>query len=251
MLHNLTLTRYIAPLREGGSLPAIVEADDLGTYVIKFTGAGQGRKALIAEIITGELARRLDLPVPELALIHLDPLIARAEPDPEIQELLRASAGLNLAMDYLPHSIGYDPTTHTTDPHLAGHILWLDAYTNNVDRTWRNPNLILWHRKPYLIDHGASLIFHHNWPGAPATLTRPYQAQDHVLINDHPDLKAADTALAPRITHDLLTEVTRLIPDQWLTDEPGFPTPDDVRTAYTDHLLARATNRAWLPELPR
>lgn len=251
MLSEITLTRYVTPLREGGSLPAITEADDLGTYVTKFIGAGQGRKALIAEIISGELARRLDLPVPGLALIHLDPLIARAEPDPEIQELLRASGGLNLAMDYLPGSIGYDPAVHTVDPGLAGRILWLDAYTNNVDRTWRNPNMILWHGHPYLIDHGASLIFHHNWPSAPTAATRPYNASDHVMSTAHPDLAAADTALAPRITPELLTAITALIPDPWLADEPGFTTPDDVRAAYTDHLLARATDRTWLPEAPR
>ncbi|TDQ46355.1 HipA family kinase [Actinorugispora endophytica] len=251
MLPEIILTRYVTPLREGGSLPAIVEADDLGTYVIKFTGAGQGRKSLIAEIVSGELARRLGLPVPELALIHLDPLIARAEPDPEIQELLRASAGLNLAMDYLPGSIGYDPAVHTVDPRLAGRVLWLDAYTNNVDRTWRNPNMLLWHGRPYLIDHGASLIFHHNWPGAAGATTRPYNAADHVLAASGPDLAAADRDLAPLVTPGLLTEVTALVPDQWLADEPGFTTPDDVRAAYTRHLLARATDRTWLPETAR
>lgn len=251
MLPEITLTRYVTPLREGGSLPAVVEADDLGTYVIKFVGAGQGRKSLIAEVVSGELARRLGLPVPDLALIHLDPLVARAEPDPEIQELLRASAGLNLAMDYLPGSIGYDPAVHSLDPDLAGRVVWFDAFTSNVDRTWRNPNLLLWHGRPYLIDHGASLIFHHNWPGTDRAVRRSYDAADHVLATARPDLAAADAALAPRITRALLTEVTALVPDQWLADEPGFATPDEVRAAYVRHLLARAADRSWLPESVR
>ncbi|RCV47287.1 aminotransferase class I and II, partial [Marinitenerispora sediminis] len=183
VLPEVTATRYVLPLREGGSLPGLVEADDLGMYVVKFIGAGQGRKTLIAEVITGELARRLGLPVPDLALVQFDPVIGRAEPDPEVQELLKASGGLNLGMDYLPGSLGFDPGTSPIDPALAGRILWLDALTNNVDRTWRNPNMLLWHGAPYLIDHGASLIFHHNWPGAAGARTRPYDATDHAAVS--------------------------------------------------------------------
>ncbi|WP_218883052.1 HipA family kinase [Spinactinospora alkalitolerans] len=218
-------------------------------YVVKFIGAGQGRKTLIAEIIAGELARRLGLPVPELALIHLDPVIGRAEPDPEVQELLKASGGLNLGMDYLPGSLGFDPLVYDTDPRLAGRILWFDALVDNVDRTWRNPNMLLWHGRPYLIDHGATLIFHHNWKGAARAVTRDYDASDHVLIDAHPDLAAADADLAPRLTPALLHEVTALVPDEWLVDEPGFDGSDAVRDAYVSHLLARANDRTWLPEV--
>ncbi|PSK93769.1 hypothetical protein CLV63_116176 [Murinocardiopsis flavida] len=248
MLTEVTATRYVTPLREGGSLPGIVEADDDGTYVAKFHGAGQGRKALIAEIISGELARRLDLPVPDLALITIDPLIARAEPDEEVQELLKASAGRNLAMDFLPRALGYDPLTHGIDPRLAGRILFFDAFVGNVDRSWRNPNMLLWHREPYLIDHGATLIFHHNWARTPAP-TKPYDASDHVMAHAHPDLAAADTDLAPRLTPALLTEAIDLVPDEWLTDEPGFTGPQHVRDAYLNHLSARAADRSWLPEV--
>ncbi|MGI5122157.1 HipA family kinase [Marinactinospora thermotolerans] len=251
MLEEITATRYVTPLREGGSLPGLVEADNLGMYVAKFIGAGQGRKTLIAEIVAGELARRLGLPVPDLALLHIDPLIGRGEPDEEVQDLLKASGGLNLGMDYLPGALGFDPLVYPIDPRLAGRILWFDALVGNVDRSWRNPNMLVWHGRPYLIDHGATLIFHHNWPGAAKAATRPYNATDHVLIHTHPDLTAADNDLAPRITEPLLREITALIPDPWLHDEPGFTTPDDVRDAYTTHLLTRATNRTWLPELPR
>ena len=163
MLDYVTVTRYVTPLREGGSLPAIVEADNLGTYVMKFRGAGQGPLALAAEIIAGELARRLGLRVPELVLAGLDPRIAVSEPDPEIQDLLRASEGLNLGVDFLPGSFGFDPLGWTAEPEFASQVLWFDALVHNVDRTWRNPNLLVWHRDIWLIDHGAALYFHHNW----------------------------------------------------------------------------------------
>ena len=164
MLEHVTVTRYVTPLREGGSLPAIVEADNLGTYVMKFRGAGQGPLALVAEIIAGELARRLGLRVPELVLAELDPRIAVSEPDPEIQDLLRASEGMNLGVDFLPGSFGFDPLGWTAEPEFASQVLWFDALVQNVDRTWRNPNLLVWHRNIWLIDHGAALYFHHNWP---------------------------------------------------------------------------------------
>ena len=173
VLEQVTVTRYATPLREGGSLPAIVEADNLGTYVMKFRGAGQGPKALAAEIICGELARRLGLRTPELALGYLDPRIPGSEPDPEIQDLLRASSGLNLAVDFLPGSAGFDPAGWTVDPDFASRVLWFDALVQNVDRTWRNPNLLVWHGNIWLIDHGAALYFHHNWPTAsPAQAVR-------------------------------------------------------------------------------
>ena len=175
----VTVTRYVTPLREGGSLPAIVEADNLGTYVMKFRGAGQGPLALVAEIIAGELARRLGLRVPELVLADLDPRIPGSEPDPEIQDLLRASEGLNLGVDFLPSSFGFDPLGWTADRDFASQVLWFDALVHNVDRTWRNPNLLVWHRDIWLIDHGAALYFHHNWPTADPK--RPFDASEHVL----------------------------------------------------------------------
>jgi hypothetical protein len=252
VLPTVTAQRYVTPLREGGSLPGIVEADDLGTYVVKFRGAGQGRKTLVAEVIAGELGRRLDLPVPDLALVELDPAIARCEPDEEIQELLAASAGLNLGLDFLPGSLGVDPGVTVVDAGLASRILWFDALISNVDRSWRNPNLLVWHGNVWLIDHGASLIFHHAWgrtPEARATsAARPYDASDHVLAPFATELVDADRELAPRVDAALLAEVVALVPDEWLADEPGFGGPDEVRAAYVDHLLARAqAPRAWLP----
>src|ERR1700681_1213687 len=163
MLRTQTVTRYVTPLKEGGSLPAIVEADDDGMYVLKFRGAGQGPKALIAELVAGELARAAGLPVPEIVFAHLDPDLARTEPDPEIQQLIKASAGLNLALDYLPGSVTFDPVVEKTDAALASSIVWFDAFVTNIDRTARNTNMLLWHRRLWLIDHGAALYFHHAW----------------------------------------------------------------------------------------
>jgi hypothetical protein len=251
VLRQVTAVRYITPLREGGSLPGVVEADDLGTYVVKFRGAGQGPKALIAEVVAGELARRLDLPVPELVVTDLDPVVARAEPDEEVQELIRASAGTNLGMDFLPGSLGYDPVAHPVDPVLASRVLAVDAYTENVDRSWRNPNLLIWHGRLWLIDHGATLYFHHNWPRAHAVVERPYRWDDHVL---RPYAGALDTAgpeLAARLTPDLLRDVVALVPDAWL-DGGDFDSPDAARAAYLDHLTRRAAApRSWLPEAGR
>lgn len=240
MLEEVVATRYVTPLREGGSLPGIVEADDLGTYVMKFTGAGQGRKTLVAEIICGELGRRLGLRVPELVTIELDPVIGLAEPDEEVQELLRASGGLNLGMDYLPGSFGFDPLAYEVGAAEAGRIVWFDALINNVDRSWRNPNLLVWHGDLWLIDHGATMIWHHNWPGAQASAAKPYNASDHVLAPFGPDIAAAAAELAPLVTEELLTEVAADVPDVWLADEPGFASPDEVRRAYVAPLLARA-----------
>ncbi|MDA8371653.1 MAG: aminotransferase class I and II [Nocardiopsaceae bacterium] len=251
VLEEVVATRYVLPLREGGSLPGLVETDDLGMYVVKFVGAGQGRKTLIAEVVSGELGRRLGLPVPVLALVHFDAVIGRGEPDPEVQELLKSSGGLNLGMDYLPGALSFDPLVCHVDSGLAGRVLWFDAFVGNVDRTWRNPNMLVWHEQPYLIDHGATLIFHHNWPSAKAAVRRAYDASDHVLVSAGPDLVAADAELAPLITADLLREVVGLVPDEWLVDEPGFGSVGEVREAYVGHLLARAGDRVWLPEVPR
>ncbi|MFC0505129.1 HipA family kinase [Micromonospora costi] len=247
MLRQVTGIRYVTPLREGGSLPGVVEADDLGTYVAKFSGAGQGRKALVAEVVSGELARRLGLSVPRLVVLDIDPVIGRAEPDQEVQELLRNSGGANLGMDFLPGALGYDPVAHPVDAALASQVVWFDAYVENVDRSWRNPNLLIWHRQLWLIDHGATLYFHHNWPRAGAVVGRPYRADDHVLAPYATRLAEADAELAPRITADLITEVLALVPDEWLAG-PDFDTPDEARAAYADHLSRRLElSASWLP----
>ncbi|MFJ5548887.1 HipA family kinase [Streptomyces sp. NPDC093225] len=240
MLTEVTATRYVTPLREGGSLPGIVEADDLGTYVMKFTGAGQGRKTLVAEVVCGRLAQRLGLRVPELVQIQLDPVIGLGEPDQEVQELLKASGGLNLGMDYLPGSLGFDPLAYQVDPVEAGRVVWFDALINNVDRSWRNPNMLVWHGELWLIDHGATMIWHHNWPTAGAAADKPYNAHDHALAPVGPDIAAAAAELAPRVTLDLLMDVAADVPDEWLVDEPGFDSTDALRRAYVDVLLPRA-----------
>ncbi|MFF1556784.1 HipA family kinase [Streptomyces sp. NPDC058279] len=240
MLSEVIATRYVTPLREGGSLPGIVEADDLGTYVMKFTGAGQGRKTLVAEVICGLLGQRLGLRVPRLVRMQLDPVIGLGEPDQEVQELLKASGGLNLGMDYLPGSIGFDPLAYQVDPVEAGRVVWFDALINNVDRSWRNPNMLVWHGDVWLIDHGATMIWHHNWPTAPSAAAKPYNASDHVLAPFGPDIAAAAEVLAPLVTRELLTEVAADVPDEWLVDEPGFDSTDALRLAYVEALLTRA-----------
>ncbi|KAB2971596.1 HipA domain-containing protein [Streptomyces sp. SS1-1] len=240
MLKEVIATRYITPLREGGSLPGLVEADDFGTYVMKFTGAGQGRKTLVAEVVCGELARRLGLRVPRLVTVELDPVLGLGEPEQQVQDLLRSSGGTNLGMDFLSGALGFDPLAFEVSPEEAGRVLWFDALVNNVDRSWRNPNLLMWQGELWLIDHGATMIWHHNWPGADASAARPYDASDHALARFAPDVAAAAADLAPRVTEDLLTEVTAEIPETWLAGEPGFDTADDLRRAYVRPLLARA-----------
>lgn len=256
MPRTVTATRYVTPLREGGSLPAIVEGDDFGTYVLKFRGAGQGRKALIAELVAGEIARLLSLPVPEIVLMNLDPELARTEPDQEIQDLLRASAGLNLGLDYLPGSLGFDPLVGPIDTDLASRILWFDALVTNVDRTPRNTNLLIWHGKLWLIDHGAALYFHHNWPvlkksGPTPTSQKPFAgARDHVLLPFAENIRNADTELAPLLTPETIRGVLNLVPDEWLREEPSFEDPEEVRSAYIEYLSNRLEEpRAWVQAL--
>lgn len=256
-LRTVQTLHYLTPLREGGSLPAIVEADDQGTYVLKFRGAGQGLKVLIAEIIVGEMARLLDLPIPELVLMHLDPLLAQTEPDREIQELIQASAGYNLGMDYLPGSISFDPLSPGVldkDPLLAAKIVWLDAFTTNVDRTPRNPNLLVWHRQLWLIDHGASLYFQHSWKDIAGHSRRSFAAiKDHVLL---PFVKAGqieqiDADFSERLTPALIEQVLAKIPEDWLNDE-AFETGADQLEAYRSFLLGRlAEPRAFVEEAIR
>ena len=242
MLKEVITTRFIAPLREGGSLPGLVEADDFGTYVLKFTGAGQGRKTLVAEVVCGELARRLGLRMPRLVTVELDAELGLGEPDEQVQSLLRSSGGTNLGMDFLSGALGFDPLAFPVSPEEAGRVVWFDALINNVDRSWRNPNLLRWRGELWLVDHGATMIWHHNWPGVQASAARPYDASDHALASFAPDVAAAAAELAPLVTEELLADVTAQIPDAWLLDEPGFATADDLRQAYARPLLARAAD---------
>ena len=239
-MRTVTATRYVTPLREGGSLPAVVEADDDGLYVLKFRGAGQGRKALVAELVAGELARAAGLPVPEIVLIELDAELARTEPDPEIQDLIRASAGLNLALDYLPGAVAFDPLVHRPEAELASTIVWHDALVTNVDRTPRNTNLLMWHRKLWLIDHGAALIFHHQWEGYLERSTSPFpMIKDHVLLGLASRLAEVDADMTRRLPADVISTVLDLVPDDWLEDNPLFKTTEDQRAAYVQYLVAR------------
>ena len=246
MLPAVTATRYVTPLREGGSLPGLMEADDLGTYVVKWRAAGQGVAVLVAEVVCGELARALGLPVPALVTVDIAPELAVGEPDVEVQELLRRSAGRNLGLDYLPGALDFEAGADGVDPGLAGRVLWFDALVGNVDRSWRNPNLLFWHGRLHLIDHGAALTFHHHWPGAEAAVTRPYDASAHALVECGPDVPAADAELAPRVTATLLVEVLAQVPDEWLDDPSDDPSA--LRERYVAQLLARLEAReAWLP----
>ncbi|MET8223995.1 HipA family kinase [Streptomyces sp. NPDC005301] len=255
MLREVTAVRYVTPLRAGGSVPGVVEADDLGTYVVKFTGSAQGRKALVAEVIVGELGRALGLRIPELVLTHFDPAVAAHEPHREVQDLVHASAGLNLGMDYLSGARDFTPEIAeqaTVDPLEAGRVIWLDALTVNVDRTVHSSNLMLWPTlgvappRLWLIDHGAALVFHHRWDAS--SPEKAYDFRHHALGGFAPDLRAADAELAPRVTEELLREVAGRVPDAWLADEPGFAGPDEVREAYVRYLHARVrASAAWLP----
>ena len=241
MLRTVQATRYVTPLREGGSLPALVEADDLGLYVLKFTGAGQGRLALVAEIIAGGIGRALGLNVPELVLVELDAALGRNEPDAEIRELLRASVGVNLSMDFLPGSVMFDPAAgDAAGPELASTAVWFDAFVTNVDRTARNPNLLCWHKSLYFIDHGAALYFHHDWKDPAASARSRFPAiREHVLLPRADRIAAVDGALRARLSDALFTEVLEDVPDGWLLPEPGAATPAAKRAAYVDYLVAR------------
>ncbi|MCL1635684.1 aminotransferase class I and II [Luteimonas sp. SX5] len=241
---TVTATRYVTPLREGGSMPAVVEADDDGLYVLKFRGAGQGAKALVAEWVAGEIARALGLPVPEIVFVDLDPGLARTEPDPEIQHLIRASAGLNLALDYLPGAAAFDPVAEQPDAVLASQIVWFDAYVSNVDRTARNTNLLVWHRRLQLIDHGAALYFHHGWDGSAANAGNPFPLiKDHVLLPWADRIDEADAALAAKLTPETIADIVAQLPDTWLQDADAFAAPDAQRAAYADYLVQRLAQR--------
>jgi len=249
MIRTVTATQYVMPLREGGSLPAIVEGDDNGTYVLKFRGAGQGVKALIAELVSGEIARALGLPVPEIVFAELDERMGKTEPDPEIQDLLQKSAGLNLALDYLPGSITFDPIVEipiAEKARLASSIVWFDALVTNVDRTAKNTNLLVWHRNLWMIDHGATLIFHHNWDGYLERSRNPFaQIGEHVLLRWASEIDAADEKLAAMLTPDVIAGVVDLIPESWLDD-------DGQRARYRDYFTQRlAPPREWMEDAVR
>jgi hypothetical protein len=239
-MRTVNAARYVTPLREGGSLPAIIEADDDGMYVVKFRGAGQGPKALIAELIAGELARAAGLPVPEIVFVSLDPEIAKTEPDPEIQDLIRASGGLNLGLDYLPGSVMFDPVADKPDADLASRIVWFDAYVTNVDRTPRNANMLMWHRRLWLIDHGAAMYFHHAWTDMDRRARDPFSLiKEHILLPFASALEAADQAMTAIITGNVIREIVELVPDDWMAEHAPFSTITDNKQAYVEYLTRR------------
>jgi len=250
---SVHVVRYITPLREGGSLPAIVEADDQGLYVLKFRGAGQGKKVLIAELVAGQIAKLVGLPVPELVFAELDADLARSEPDPEIQRLIRASGGLNIAMDYLPRSITFDPIVEPVDPSMAARVVWFDAFVMNVDRTVRNTNMLVWHKKLHLIDHGASLVFHHNWPTAVEKAESPFSTiKDHVFLKSSGDLEKVDAEMKAKITEAELTRIIQGIPEDWLEGEATFSSLKDHRAAYLEFFTRRlASSKNFVQEAIR
>jgi hypothetical protein len=251
VLPEVTAVRYVTPLKEGGSLPGIVEADDDGTYVLKFRGAGQGLKVLVAEVIVAGIARLVDVPVPDLAVVDLDARIARYEADEEVQDLLTASVGTNLGVDYLPGSLGYDGS-RPPSADLAERVIWLDALTANVDRTWSNPNLLVWHGRTWAIDHGAALYFHHSWPSrAPSPerfAAQPFDASRHVLRDVAGDVRSRHDELAAALTDDALRRVVADVPDEWIETTAELADAAAVRAAYLLMLQARlGAPASWLP----
>jgi hypothetical protein len=252
-MRTVTASRYVTPLREGGSLPAIVEADDEGLYVLKFRGAGQGPKALIAELVAGEIGRLAGLPVPEIVFAQLPPDLARTEPDAEIQSLIAASGGLNLALDYLPGSVTFDPLVSEPDAKLASAVVWFDAFVCNVDRTARNVNMLMWHRRLWLIDHGAALYFHHAWNRHDTHAGTPFPLiKDHVLLKSASRIEETDAEMKTRLSEDKIAGIVSLIPDGWLADDPGFDGRGGQREAYVKFFSARlASSQVFVQEAVR
>ena len=238
-IRTVNVTRYVTPLREGGSLPAIAEADDDFMYVVKFRGAGQGEKALIAELLAGEIARMLGLKVPEIVFANLDPAFGRTEPDEEIQDLLKASAGLNLALHYLSGAITFDPVINKIDEELASKIVWFDCFVTNVDRTVRNTNMLMWHRELWLIDHGASLYYHHSWQTFEEKAKQPFvQVKDHVLLPYATKLEEVDKTFRSILANESIASIVSLIPDEWLIEDPN-ESPENKRNVYKRFLEMR------------
>jgi hypothetical protein len=253
VLEHVQAIRYVTPLREGGSLPGIVEADDDGTYVVKFRGAGQGLKVLVAEVIVGQIGRAIGLRVPEMRAVTLDARIAKYEADEEVQDLLAASVGLNLGVDFLPGSFGYDGS-RPPSPEEAARVLWLDAFTANVDRTWSNPNLLVWHGRMWAIDHGAALYFHHSWPSHASDPERfarqSFDASRHVLLEVADDPAPMHDNLAVIVMDALHNGALDLVPDEWLESTEDMPDAEAVRSAYRMSMLARLDNPSgWLPRM--
>jgi hypothetical protein len=257
-LRTVAVTRYVTPLREGGSLPAIAEADDGFLYVLKFRGAGQGVKSLVAELIGGEIARSLGLRVPEMVFAQLDAAFGRSEPDEEIQDLLKASVGLNLGLHYLQGSITFDPVVNRVDALLASQIVWLDCLLTNVDRTVRNTNMLFWNKELWLIDHGAALYFHHSWDdsyhssSAPweAAAERPFmQVKDHVLLPFASRLEEVDAEFRVLLTPELIRGIVELLPEDWLTTGVWGETPaPEIRRVYIEFLIRRVQHSAAFVE---
>lgn len=232
--------RYITPLREGGSMPALVEADDGFLYVLKFRGAGQGEKALIAELIGGEIARTLGFKIPELVLANLSEDFGRTEPDEEIQDLLKFSVGLNLGLHYLAGSITFDPVVNHVDQKTASQIVWMDSLLTNVDRTARNTNMLIWKKELWLIDHGAALYFHHSWDKWEEQAKRPFvQIKNHVLIDQASQLDSVDKEYRAVLNEERIRAIVSLVPDEWLSNDPTFGSPDKHREAYIQFLMTR------------
>ncbi|MFL5647429.1 MAG: HipA family kinase [Chloroflexota bacterium] len=244
MIRSVVATRYVMALREGGSLPGLVEADDDGLYVVKFRGAGQGPRALVAEWLAGEIGRAVGLPVPDLVAIEVDAALGDAEPDEEIHDLVRASAGTNLGMDFLPGALTFNPAASTAadviDPDFAADVVWFDGLVTNPDRSPQNPNLLVWHGRPWLIDHGAALYVHHTWRDSDAHARRPFERiRDHVLLPYAGSIEAADARNAGRVDEALLTALVAALPDVWLPDDPTVGDADAQRAAYVRYLARR------------
>jgi hypothetical protein len=241
MLRTVNATRYVLPLREGGSLPAIVEADDLGLYVVKFRGAGQGALALVAELVAGEIGRALGLSIPEIVLVNIDDALGRNEPDYEIRELIKKSAGVNLALDYLPGSTMFDRAANDKiTSEVASLGVWFDAFTQNVDRTARNANLLMWHRKPYFIDHGAALYFHHDWATMPKKIDSPFtEIAQHILQPWATQIPSAAAIAQQRLNAAVFTVILARVPDDWLKAAKADADPEEIRAAYVDFFTRR------------
>ena len=256
-MRMVTATRYVTPLREGGSLPGLLEADDDGLYVVKFRGAGQGPRALVAEWLAGELGRAIGLAVPDLVAVEMDPSLGDAEPDEEVHDLLAASAGLNLGMDFLPGALTFNPAVRSAgdviDPDFAADVVWLDAFVTNPDRTANNPNLLLWHGRPWLIDHGAALYIHHTWRDPDTHARGAFERiRDHVLLPYASSIAAADARNAERLDTILLTGLAASLPDAWLPPDPVIGNADAQRAAYVRYLTLRLTTpRPFVEEAHR